>query len=62
MIPLEEFRAENNEIRDLCAILDVSVDRSELKDNSIVCELLERLPRRSTLIWRMKIAWFTAIC
>lgn len=46
MIPLEEFRAENNEIRDLCAILDVSVDRSELKDNSIVCELLERFAEK----------------
>lgn len=42
MIPLEEFRAENTEIRDLCTILNLSIDQDSMKYNSIFCELIER--------------------
>ena len=42
MIPIEEFSAENREIKDLCHILGASIDEHSLRDNSIVCELLER--------------------
>ena len=46
MIPLEEFKSENREIKDLCTILDYSVDRYSLRGNQIVCELLERFTDR----------------
>jgi len=46
MIPLEEFKAENREIMDLCTILDSSVDRYSLRGNQIICELLERFTDR----------------
>lgn len=42
MIPLDEFTAENREIKDLCTILDISIDQYSLRDNTIICELLER--------------------
>lgn len=42
MIPLEEFRAENAEIRDLCTILNLAIDEYNLRDNMIVCELIDR--------------------
>ncbi len=42
MIPIDEFSAENREIKDLCNILGVSIDQYSLRNNSIVCELLER--------------------
>ena len=48
MIPLAEFRAENSEIKDLCNILNVSVETYELRNNSIVCELLDRFVQRVT--------------
>ena len=46
MIPIEEFRAENKEIRDLCNILGLSVDKYSLRHNSIVCELIGRFADR----------------
>lgn len=46
MIPLEEFRAENSEIKDLCNILNFSVDQYSLRDNIVVCELFERFVDR----------------
>ncbi len=46
MIPIEEFKAENNEIRDLCNILGTSVDQYSLRHNMVVCELLERFADR----------------
>ncbi len=46
MIPLEEFRSENAEIKDLCNILNVSVDQYSLRRNSIVCELIDRFVER----------------
>ena len=46
MIPIEEFRAENQEIRDLCNILGMSVDMYSLRSNSVVCELIERFADR----------------
>ncbi len=46
MVEVEEFRAENREIRDLCHILGLSVDKYSLRHNSVVCELLERFADR----------------
>jgi len=46
MIPLEEFRAENREIKDLCNILNLSVDQYSLRHNSVVCELIDRFADR----------------
>ncbi len=46
MIPLEELAAENREIKDLCTILGVSIDQYSLRNNSIICELLERFVRK----------------
>lgn len=48
MIPLEEFRSENREIRDLCNILSITVDQYSLRHNGIVCELMERFADRVT--------------
>ena len=42
MIPLDEFKVENKEIRDLCDVLTVSLNEYNLRHNTIVCELLER--------------------
>jgi len=46
MIPIEEFKNENREIRDLCDILSVSIDQYSLRKNNVVCELLERFADR----------------
>ncbi|MCW8964667.1 MAG: hemerythrin domain-containing protein [Gammaproteobacteria bacterium] len=46
MIPIEEFKNENKEIRDLCDILSVSIDQYSLRKNNVVCELLERFADR----------------
>ena len=46
MIPLQEFRAEHAEIRDLCSILDHSISDYSLRNNMIICELLERFVDR----------------
>jgi len=46
MIPLEEFKTENREIRDLCEILSVSIDQYSLRHNNIVCELIGRFADR----------------
>lgn len=46
MIPIEEFRAENSELKDLCKILNISVDQYSLRNNSVMCELLERFVER----------------
>lgn len=42
MIPIDEFRAENAEIRDLCTILNLAIDEYNLRNNIIVCELIDR--------------------
>ena len=42
MIPITEFRAENAEIRDLCTILSLAIGEYDLRQNMIVCELIER--------------------
>jgi hemerythrin superfamily protein len=42
MLPLEELSSENRELKDLCTILGVSIDQCSLRNNSIICELLER--------------------
>lgn len=46
MIPLQEFKQENTEIRELCTLLSTIVGNEELRDNNIVCELLERFTDR----------------
>lgn len=46
MIPIEEFRTENKEIRDLCNILSVTLDQYSLRHNPIVCELIDRFNDR----------------
>lgn len=42
MIPLEKFREEHTEIRDLCSILDATIGDYSLRNNKIMCELIER--------------------
>ncbi len=46
MIPIEEFRAENREIKDLCTLLTASIEDYSLRQNSVVCELLDRFVAR----------------
>ncbi len=46
MIPVDEFRAENREIRDLCEILNLAVSEYRLQNNAILCELLDRFLAR----------------
>lgn len=42
MIPVEEFRQENQSISELCAVLSPLLEKDDLLTNPIVCELLER--------------------
>ena len=42
MIPIQEFRAENAEIKDLCTILNLTIVEYGLTKNMIVCELIDR--------------------
>lgn len=46
MIPLAEFRAENNEIKELCGVLNVTIELAELQENTVVCDLLNRFTTR----------------
>lgn len=46
MIPVEEFRAENKEIRELCTVLSATVGNYSMRNNSVVCELLDRFTNR----------------
>jgi hypothetical protein len=46
MIRLDEFRAENREIKDLCDILSLSMDEYSLHGNQVVCELIDRFVER----------------
>ena len=46
MIPVEEFKTENSEIRDLCDILSITIDQYSLRKNHIVCELFDRFTQR----------------
>ena len=46
MIPLNEFRAENTEIKELCSLLNITVEISDLQGNGVVCELLNRFTTR----------------
>ena len=48
MIPIEEFRNENQEIRDLCNILNLVIEEFTMRNNSVVCELLDRFADRVT--------------
>ena len=42
MIELDNFRKEHTELRDLCSILDATIGDYSLRDNMIMCELIER--------------------
>lgn len=42
MIPLETFREEHKQIRDLCDILNLSIGDYKMRHNKIVCELIDR--------------------
>ena len=48
MIPIEEFRNENQEIRDLCNILNLVIEEFTMRNNSVVSELLDRFADRVT--------------
>lgn len=42
MIPIDEFRAENNEIVELCNVLNILIDKEEIRQNHVMCELINR--------------------
>lgn len=42
MIPVEAFRAENQQILDLSEVLTTMIDHGDLRGNSVFCELLDR--------------------
>ncbi|MCK5002167.1 MAG: hemerythrin domain-containing protein [Gammaproteobacteria bacterium] len=42
MIPVEELRKENDEIKDLSSVLSNLVSDQSLRTNAVFCELLER--------------------
>jgi len=46
MIPVEELRSENNEIKQLSDVLYGLVSNTSLRDNPVFCELLERFQNK----------------
>lgn len=42
MYSLDELKQQNKEIADLCQVLSVLVEKSELRKNVVVCELVSR--------------------
>ena len=42
MLPVNELQAENNEIDDLRVALSVLIENSDLRNNDVFCELLDR--------------------
>ena len=42
MFTLEELRQENQEILNLCEVLSVLIEYEKLRDNPIVCELVDK--------------------
>jgi len=46
MVPVNEFRAENQEISNLCAVLHTLLDNDQVVTNPIVCELFDRFHDR----------------
>ena len=46
MIPVEELRKENDEIKDLSDVLSGLISNSSLRSNDIFCELLERFQNK----------------
>ncbi|MDH5387504.1 MAG: hemerythrin domain-containing protein [Gammaproteobacteria bacterium] len=46
MIPVEELRKENNEIKDLSEVLSGLISNSSLRNNDVFCELLERFQNK----------------
>jgi hypothetical protein len=46
MIPIEEFRKENQEILDLTEALTVMIDHADLRQNAVFCELLDRFSKK----------------
>ena len=46
MLPVAELVAENKEINDLREILSVLIAHSDLRNNTVFCELLDRFRKR----------------
>ena len=46
MIPVNEFRTENQEISNLCAVLHTLLGNDKVITNPIVCELFERFHKQ----------------
>jgi hemerythrin-like domain-containing protein len=46
MLPVAELEAENREIQDLRVILSVLISHSDLRHNTVFCELLDRFRKR----------------
>ncbi len=46
MYSLDELKAQNQEISDLCAVLSVLVEQKSLHNNPFVCELMARFKEK----------------
>ena len=46
MYSLDELKAQNQEISDLCAVLSVLVEQRDLHNNPFVCELMARFKEK----------------
>lgn len=46
MIPIDEFRQENQEILDLSEALTVMIENADLRGNTVFCELLDRFSKK----------------
>lgn len=42
MVNVKEFHKENQEILQLCSVLNILVDKGDLRDNPVFCDLLSR--------------------
>jgi hypothetical protein len=49
MVPISEFRQENQEIEDIGNVLKVLVESASLRKNSVFCELIERFGKKVCL-------------
>jgi len=46
MLPVTELQTENREIEDLRVVLSVLIANSDLRNNAVFCELLDRFRRK----------------
>jgi hemerythrin-like domain-containing protein len=46
MVKIEELRAENQEIVELCEVLTALIDHSHLRNNPVFCELIARFSNK----------------